>query len=69
MQTAGIVLAAGASQRMGRPKALLPVAAGVPLAARQADVLRAGGCEPVAVVLGAEIARIRAGLPAGLATI
>ena len=69
MQAAGIVLAAGASQRMGRPKALLPVAAGVPLAARQADVLRAGGCEPVAVVLGAEIARIRAGLPAGLATI
>jgi hypothetical protein len=40
---------------MGCPKALLRCADGVPLAARQAEILRAGGCAPVAVVLGAEI--------------
>ena len=69
MHTAGIVLAAGESRRMGSPKALLRGADGVPLAARQAAVLHAGGCEPVAVVLGAEIERIRRELPAGLATV
>ena len=63
MKTAGIVLAAGASQRMGFPKALLRGADGVPLAARQARLLRAGGCEPVVVVVGAEAARVRAALP------
>lgn len=66
MKTAGIVLAAGASQRMGSPKALLRDLDGVSLAARQAEVLRKGGCAPVAVVAGAHIAEIRAGLPPGL---
>ena len=69
MKTAGIVLAAGESRRMGSPKALLKGANGVPLAARQAARLRAGGCDPVAVVLGAEIARIRRELPLDLATV
>lgn len=69
MRTVGIVLAAGASQRMGSPKALLRGADGVPLAAKQAAALRAGGCDPVAVVLGAEIARIRRELPEGLHTV
>jgi len=68
VKTVGIVLAAGASQRMGSPKALLRGADGAPLAARQAASLRAGGCEPVAVVLGAEIERIRRALPPELAT-
>ncbi len=69
MKTVGIVLAAGESRRMGRPKALLRGRDGVPLAARQAETLRAGGCGPVAVVLGAEIERIRRELPEGLATV
>ena len=40
---AGIVLAAGASRRMGTPKALLPTPSGLPLAAHQAARLRAAG--------------------------
>lgn len=66
LPTVGIVLAAGASQRMGMPKALLRGADGQPLAARQTAVLVAGGCAPVAVVLGAESERIRQELPATL---
>ena len=69
MKTVGIVLAAGESRRMGSPKALLRGADGVPLAAKQAATLRAGGCEPVAAVLGSEIERIRRELPPELATV
>lgn len=69
MKTVGIVLAAGASRRMGSPKALLRGRDGVPLAVRQATLLRAGGCEPVAVVLGADIERIRKEMPGDLATV
>ena len=69
MKTVGIVLAAGASRRMGSPKALLRGPDGIPLAARQAALLLAGGCEGVAVVLGSEIGRIRLELPEKLATV
>ena len=66
---AGIVLAAGASRRMGTPKALLPTPSGLPLAAHQASRLRAAGCTPVAVVLGSDASSIRAALPPTLPTI
>ncbi|HOW96296.1 MAG TPA: nucleotidyltransferase family protein [Kiritimatiellia bacterium] len=58
MKHVGMVLAAGASSRMGRPKALLPAEGGRPLACVQAGLLRAGGCARVVVVLGADFDRI-----------
>jgi len=62
MKHAGIVLAAGASTRMGEPKALLRTPAGIPLARHQADLLRLAGCAHVVIVLGSEYERIRRGL-------
>jgi CTP:molybdopterin cytidylyltransferase MocA len=62
MKQAGIVLAAGASARMGEPKALLRTPAGAPLARHQADLLRAAGCARVVIVLGSEHDRIRRAL-------
>lgn len=56
---AGIVLAAGASERMGQSKALLPMPGGVPLARHQADVLKKGGCAEVVIVLGCDHELIR----------
>lgn len=65
---AGIVLAAGASSRMGDPKALLD-AGGSTFTARLVATLREGGCAPVVVVaageageVAAEVARCRARL-------
>ena len=49
---AGLLLAAGAGRRMGRPKALVEFD-GRPLLLRALDVLRDGGCVPLVVVLGA----------------
>jgi nicotine blue oxidoreductase len=49
---AGLLLAAGAGGRLGRPKALVEIG-GQRLVDRGAAVLRDGGCEPVVVVLGA----------------
>jgi len=69
MKTAGIVLAAGASQRMGRPKSLLCGVDGIPLAAKQARILQAGGCSSVVVVLGASVEVIRHQLPDDLALV
>lgn len=49
---AGIILAAGASSRMGRAKALLDLPSGKVLAQHQADILMAAGLTDVIVVLG-----------------
>ncbi|WP_330441250.1 NTP transferase domain-containing protein [Micromonospora sp. NBC_00821] len=50
--TAGLLLAAGAGRRYGRPKALVELD-GVPLVRRGITLLSDGGCRPVHVVLGA----------------
>lgn len=51
--THGLVLAAGAGTRMGRPKALVRDAAGRPWVERAVMTLLDGGCTSVGVVLGA----------------
>ncbi len=62
-----IVLAAGASTRMGRPKALLPVGDGTFLT-RVVTVLAGVGAQPIIVVSGSAHEAIRAALDtAGLA--
>ena len=53
-RVAGVVLAAGAGSRFGGPKALAELD-GERLVDRAARVLRAGGCDPVLVVLGAAV--------------
>jgi molybdenum cofactor cytidylyltransferase len=56
----GVILAAGQSARMGRPKALLPVAPGGDcFLTRVAATLRAGGVDELIVVLGAAADEIR----------
>ncbi|MGY4979099.1 nucleotidyltransferase family protein [Streptomyces sp. 900105755] len=58
-QIAGLLLAAGGGRRLGgRPKALL-THRGRPLVEYAANVLRAGGCGPVHVVLGARADEVR----------
>src|SRR5690625_4083011 len=59
---AGILLAAGAGRRMGRPKALLRSADGTPWLSSAAQTLLDGGCSPVVVVLGAAAQEARARL-------
>lgn len=63
-RTAGLVLAAGAGSRYGRPKALVHDDAGYSWLRRTVDVLGAGGCSPVIVVLGARGAEAAALLAA-----
>lgn len=50
----GLLLAAGAGRRMGGPKALVADAVGSPWVVGTARRLRAAGCAPVRVVLGAQ---------------
>ena len=52
MSLAGLLLAAGAGTRMGRPKALVGDHGG-PWLTRGVETLTAGGCSTVTVVLGA----------------
>jgi len=56
-----VILAAGASTRMGRPKQMLPVD-GQPLLRRTAAAVLASGAEPIVVVLGAEAKSVRPAL-------
>jgi CTP:molybdopterin cytidylyltransferase MocA len=65
---AGLVLAAGAGRRYGGPKALVRHD-GRLLVERAVDVLRAAGCAPIAVVLGAAADRVRAEASLGDATL
>ncbi|MBV9844470.1 MAG: nucleotidyltransferase family protein [Kutzneria sp.] len=55
---AGLVLAAGAGRRYGMPKALVRLG-GRLLVESTVDVLRAAGCTPVIVVVGAQARRVR----------
>ncbi len=52
MRAAGLVLAAGAGRRLGRPKALLEVG-GRRFVDLAVETLRAGGADPIFVVIGA----------------
>ncbi|MGC1210147.1 MAG: nucleotidyltransferase family protein [Micromonospora sp.] len=56
---AGLVLAAGAGRRYGRPKALVDLD-GRLLVERAVAAARDGGCRPVVTVLGAAAAAVRA---------
>jgi len=65
-----VVLAAGKSSRMGRPKALLPIgSSGETFLTRVIRVLREGGAEAIVVVIGGDAAAVRASLPRGDASI
>ena len=54
MNIAGIILAAGESKRMGKPKALLEFQDKQTLLAGQAALLTNAGCNPIVVVIGYE---------------
>ncbi|WP_112226157.1 nucleotidyltransferase family protein [Lentzea atacamensis] len=59
MRVAGLLLAAGAGRRFGSPKALVSLH-GKLFVDSAAELLRAAGCEPVVVVLGAMADEVRA---------
>jgi CTP:molybdopterin cytidylyltransferase MocA len=58
MTVAGLLLAAGAGRRLGRPKALVELD-GEPLVRRGVRLLDEGGCVPVVVVVGSSAEQVR----------
>ncbi|MCK9895658.1 GNAT family N-acetyltransferase [Frankia sp. AgB32] len=64
---AGLLLAAGAGRRMGRPKALVEID-GEPLVARGIRLLADGGARPVVVIAGAAAPQVEA-VAAALTTV
>lgn len=60
---AGLLLAAGAGSRMGRPKALVRDPDGTSWLQRSLEVLRDAGCDRLLVVLGAAADEARALVP------
>lgn len=64
MRVGAVILAAGASKRVGEPKQLLMLA-GETLLERTVRVAQAAGCSPVVVVLGAsaEVIQVKCELP------
>jgi CTP:molybdopterin cytidylyltransferase MocA/uncharacterized damage-inducible protein DinB len=61
-EVVGLLLAAGASQRLGEPKQLLLDDTGTPAVLRMARALRDARCAPVLVVVGANAQRVSAAL-------
>lgn len=61
LRVGAVVLAAGASTRMGRNKLLLPVE-GEPMVHRTVRRVRDAGCDPLVVVTGHEAERVREAL-------
>ncbi len=69
MTSAGLVLAAGSSRRMGSPKQLLPMAEGKPLLELVVGHANESNLDQVVVVLGAAAGEIRARVDLGRATV
>ncbi|MFC7403899.1 nucleotidyltransferase family protein [Georgenia alba] len=65
----GIVLAAGAGRRMGRPKVLVRDGDGVPWLHRAVALVRAAGADPVLVALGAAADEAAKLVPPGATTV
>jgi molybdenum cofactor cytidylyltransferase/nicotine blue oxidoreductase len=69
MSVTGLLLAAGAGTRMGRPKALMVDEDGTSWLVRGVEVLREGGCDDVTVVLGAAAVEAQALVPDGVTVV
>ena len=69
MSPVGLLLAAGAGSRMGRPKALVRDPDGTSWLVRSLEVLREAGCEEVVVVLGARADEARTLVPADVGVV
>jgi CTP:molybdopterin cytidylyltransferase MocA len=68
MSVAGLVLAAGGGRRYGGPKALVRHGGSL-LVERAVATVRAGGCAPIVVVLGAAAADVKAQAQLGDVTV